>query len=418
MHTEINTIAKQRASRGIVGNMSQILVRLLGAAVLFTTSLACAGAEPVVENKLAVAGGVITSGDCEAFGRQLAEDFNAGNFEAFFGRLNTAAFTKLVFEGFELSEKERLEHEQRITKSVVEGLTEKFQQFKKAKYLRTQEVEGEKRVLLRLTAENFAITYVAFFVERNEAGNVCWTDAFGYATAESISDGLRRFLLFVTQGKLTHPRNLAEAAIYSNGRQFVQKLTRMQKLFEKGEYNSAVRMFDQLPDELRTAKFVLSQRVQAAQKLGEEAYIKAIEAWEEAYAGDPSLNLIAIDGHLLRKNYPDVVRCITALENQLKGTDGRLCFIKAYALEQDHQAESARVAAVAGVKTEPDMSENYTVLMKLSLDEGDFPAAVRILQSIEKNMPDEDPKRMIPKARDTDAFLKSDELRAWMKARL
>lgn len=388
------------------------------AVAVFMVAFTFAGAELVEDTKVAGSVSKPSPGEYESLGKQLADDFNAGNLDAFFGRMDRAGFLNLIFEGFEIPERERQEFEREFAKTVVLKLTEKIQQFKQAKFLRLQEVDGRPRVLLRLTASDFAITYLAFYVGKNEAGKIGWVDAFGYTTAETIGDGLRRYLLFVSKGRLTTPRNLAEAALCSNGRQFVQKTIRVQKLFENGQYEAAVRASEQLPDELRTAKFLLGLRLEAAQKLGEDVYLKAIEAWEEAHPGDPSLNLIAVDGHILRKSYGEAVRCLDTLTNQLKGADGRLCFIKAYVLDKDRMMVAARHAAEEGVKVEPDMPENYTALLKFALEAGEFKEAVDVLEAVEKNLPDTDPKRLIPETDKSEEFMKSAEFQAWFKKRL
>ncbi len=387
---------------------------MLSAAVFFTAALSFAQTEPSENTQPSE----VTLDDCEGFGKRLAEYLDTGKQEAVFDEMDQIGYIARSLEGFEITPVKRQEFEQAYLKKLIGKLTEEFREFNHARYLRTQVETGEKRVLIRLTAKNHATSYVSFRVIKTPDKHVRWIDLFGYANGESICDASRRYLFTLTQGRLSKPRNLAEAAVFSNGQHFMQRLTAAEKLFNKGQFETALKSISQLPDELRNARFVFAIRLRAAQSISDEEQLKTIEAWEEAYPGDPSLNLISLDAHIIRKNYPEAVRCIDALAIQLKGTDGRLCYLKAYILDKDKMPSAARAAAEEGIATEPDMTDNYTALLKFALDERDFAAAVRVLMLVEKNMPDTDPKRLIPEFEAPEEFFKSSEFTSWFKKRL
>lgn len=360
----------------------------------------------------------VTATECEALAKRMTEKFNAGRTVGIFEEMDQRIFVDRALRGFEIGADQKRSFEEEFLGGLIERMVGSLNEFDSAKMIRITVDDGVSRVLMRFSDKEQGLAYLLFTVCKSADGEIRWADVYSYYLAESICESSRRFLMALTKGRLSDPRNALEASVLSNGQFHLERIDRIEAFFAKKEYDRALRAIDKLPDELRTSKNILAMRLRAAQEVSEEEQLKAIEAWEDAHPGDASLHLIAIDGHIVLKKYDEAVRCVDALTKELKGTDGKLCAIKAYLLDAARSRSAAKSAAEEGVRVEPEYEENYIALLKFAIESQEYSDAVRILKQIEQNLPDKNPNLLLPASEFTKDFCRSSEYRAWARKRM
>ncbi|MFL5345647.1 MAG: tetratricopeptide repeat protein [Hyalangium sp.] len=240
---------------------------------------------------------------------------------------------------------------------------------------------GLTRALFRASSDA-GLNYIDLDLERDPKGAVVIVDIYPYIAGEYVSESARHMYLAaladVQQGMLDKLMGKEQEFIKN-----MPKMQQMQRLLMEKKYQAVLDTFEQLPASMRQQKPVLLVEMTAAEKVSEAEYKRAIATFEKAFPGDPSLDLVSIDGHLLRKDYPAVMSTIDRLDSRVK--DPYLKFLRASVMLDKKDLPAAKKYLDEAVHADPHLTQAWFALIGLSLQEKNYAETSRLLTAIERD---------------------------------
>jgi tetratricopeptide (TPR) repeat protein len=270
---------------------------------------------------------------------------------------------------------------------------------------------GTPHALYRVISQA-GINYLDFELAKNAQGKVVIVDIYPHISGELFSETLRRtYLMAAAEAGLSLMDKLMgkEQEFLKN----LPKLLAMQRLTQERKPAEVVKTFGELPASLRQNKLFLLLRLNAASSLEESEYQKAIEDCEKAFPNDPSLALISIDGHMLRKDYAGVMKSIDRLDQRVK--DPYLHYLRGSVMLEKGDGKEARRFFQAAIDAEPTLVSPYWVLIGLSLQDKKYKDTARYLTAIERDAGVE--LGALTDLEQYAGFVKSPEYKTWNKQR-
>ncbi|AKJ01822.1 hypothetical protein ATI61_103537 [Archangium gephyra] len=278
--------------------------------------------------------------------------------------------------------------------------------------LRLRMEGGAPHALYRVMTSQGGVNYLDLELAKNAEDQVVIADFYPYITGEPFSETMRRMYL---QAAKEAGYNLVDK-LMGKEQDFLKnasKLQDMQRLVQEKKFAEVVKTFDALPASLRQNKPFLLLRLTSASQLDEAAYQKAIQDFEQAYPNDPSLDLISIDGHMMRKDYATVMKMIDRLDQRVK--DPYLQYLRGSVMLDKEDRKAAVGYFKAAVAGEPTLALAHWVLIGLSLQDKQFKDTVRYLDAIERDARVE--LSNLEEVEQYQGFVKSPEYKAWKKKR-
>lgn len=402
----VNPIPFQSESRRWLSR--SIATLTLGIGLLTPTFAADA---PPVALPAAPAAAALTDAECAEFGRQIAQWINDRDAAQVVRRLDQFAFLDRVTNGLGMSAADERDFRAGMLSSIGAGLTTQLSEMQQARFLRIQQVAGEKRALLRMIPARGGVVYMAFICHRRDAGPVVWSDAFNYALGENVGAAIRRLAMNIMAGV---PTGLSRLTGTPTGMAaHLPKFQQMTAAMQRGDFQAVWDISETIPADVRTDNVVLMLRLQAAQRLEEAKYLAVIGEWEKAHPGDPTLDFVAIDGSFARKDYAGALRHAEAFNRQIGG-DAYVDFLAANILLAAGRLDEARSRARAILAGEPTLMGAYDVLISVGIKTKAYGEVVTALNDLTK--------QAVPRAGLIDAmaadetyadFRRSPEYRAW-----
>lgn len=282
------------------------------------------------------------------------------------------------------------------------------------KFLRLDKVGEEPFALFRLKNPNLGgINFHQFLLKRSEDGKVRANDLYIFATAERLSDTLRRVWLPLTVEtnknfvqRLTQPQDPLLTGLMS--------LPKLQKLVRDGQTAQALKMYRELPEEARKEKAFLLIRLAAAQRVSEEEHAEVIEDFRKYHPGDAALNFILIDGYFLKKDYESALGCIDRT-NKNVGGDSCLLAMRANVLSLLDRSDEAEKTIEEAIQMEPDLPDNYFNGIEISLKTMNYNQTLKYITALESNFDVQfDDLKKIPVY---SGFVKSPQYEKWIESK-
>jgi tetratricopeptide (TPR) repeat protein len=278
--------------------------------------------------------------------------------------------------------------------------------------LRLRMEGGAPHALYRVMTSQGGVNYLDLELARNAEDQVVIADFYPYITGEPFSETMRRMYL---QAAKEAGYNLVDK-LMGKEQDFLKnasKLQEMQRQVQEKKFAEVVKTFDALPASLRQNKPFLLLRLTSASQLDEAAYQKAIQDFEQAYPNDPSLDLISIDGHMMRKDYATVMKMIDRLDQRVK--DPYLQYLRGSVMLDKGDRKAALGHFKAALAGEPTLALAHWVLIGLSLQDKQFKDTARYLDAIERDTSVE--LGDLEEVEQYEGFVKSPEYKAWKKKR-
>ncbi|MCY1080506.1 hypothetical protein [Archangium lansingense] len=271
---------------------------------------------------------------------------------------------------------------------------------------------GAPHALYRVVSSQGGVNYLDMELAKNADGQVVIVDFYPYITGEVFSETMRRMFL---QAAKEAGYNLMDK-LMGKEQEFLKnasKLQEMQQLTQEKKFAEVVKLYNELPQSLRQNKPFLLLRFSASSQLEEAEYQKAIQDFEKAYPNDPCLDLISIDGHMLRKDYATVMKMIDRLDQRVK--DPYLQYLRGSVMLDKGDRKTALGYFKAAVTAEPSLAMAHWVLIGLSLQDKQYKDTARYLDALERDT-------SVELADLTDleqyaGFVKSPEYKPWKKKR-
>ena len=240
--------------------------------------------------------------------------------------------------------------------------------------LRIRAVEGRTFVLFRLASPD-TLNYHDYEVARGGDGPVVVRDIYIYYAGEHLSEGLRRgYLQSLAVGGASTPPG-GDAAL--------RGVLRMYALYRSGRPEEALAAWSQIPIVVREEKTLHLQRVRIAAEVGGAAYAEALRDFESAHPGDPSLDLISIDGLLLAGRHDAALQRVERLQRSLGG-DPYLHLVRARILLAAGEPGRAERFAARAVRQDATLADAYWMLVRLTLEAGRFRRTAAYLSEIDE----------------------------------
>lgn len=282
------------------------------------------------------------------------------------------------------------------------------------KFLRLDQTGDEPFALFRLKNPNQGgVNYHQYLLKRSEDGKVRAYDIFIFATAERLTDTLRRIWLPLTAEsnknlvqRLTQPADPLLVAL--------QSISRFQKLVREGQAEQALKLYRELPEKAQGEKAFLLLRLAAAQMVSEEEHVEAIEDFRKFHPGDAALDFLLIDGYILKKDFEKALGCIERT-NKNVGGDSCLLTMRANVLARLDRMEEAEKTIDEALKLEPDLLDNYFVAIEIALTNKNHAQTARYLTTLESDFGLQfDDLKKIPVYAD---FVKSPQYEKWIESK-
>ncbi|MBX7113232.1 MAG: hypothetical protein K1X64_02775 [Myxococcaceae bacterium] len=275
--------------------------------------------------------------------------------------------------------------------------------------MRIHEEGGQTRLLYRLLMPTGGLSY--FDLVTTPAGKV--VDAYIFTSGELLSETIRRLYLQTaaeaSQGLFDKLKGKEQLFLKN-----LPTLTAMQNANNDKQPAKALELYKGLPEPLRRDRLFLVARLQAAQAVSDDEYLKAIDELRAAFGNDPASDLMAIDGFFLKKKYDLAIEAINRL-NTAVGGDAYLVFMRGSMLSATGKGADAKTTFIEASKMEPSLTEPYWALVEMSLNDKKFNETTQWLLAIERetNTRLKDLKNEPTYA----AFVKSPHYKKWLAVR-
>jgi len=246
--------------------------------------------------------------------------------------------------------------------------------------LRLRRVDGRQRAVFRMKGDT-GFNYHEYIFSTG-TDELRAQDLYVYMTGELMSQTLRRNAMNGFAGSKGFV-----AKLLGTDREYLKNMDKMKAMKEhldRGEFQEGLAVYAKLPKSLRSEKTYLIARLQLASGSGDnDAYVKAIEDFEKSHPGDPALDLLSIDGFLLKKDYARALASIDRLDERVGG-DPYLDVIRANVHIEAGDPAKARECARRALKKDPRIDDALWSLVTLSLHEKDWKETVALLGRLEK----------------------------------
>lgn len=408
--------------------------RLLRLVAILCLLLAGCGGNPASEPsasavrrtalKPVVAGGAIalpavTEEECVAFAESLEAAVLAGDSGGFHAAVDWDAILDEVTKDIEADTTQGRGFEKGFRSTLSQnGLGSQIVGVVQAggsyTFIRAHEEDGQFRALFRLVhPESAGVNYHDMPLHRTAGGSIKAADIYILLSGEFLSQTIRRTYVMAVS---SNPGGLLGrlAGWESDFARHVNDCQKMNEAVQAGRGSEALGIYRKLPASLKRDKNVLLVRLRAAQQSGDDEYASAIGAFRRCHPQDPCIDFLSIDGHILRKEYPQALEAVARAEKSV-GHDAYFDVLRAsiHLLAGEHDA--ARECAERAAAEEPTLIDARWMLVTVSLQEERFEETARLLDRIAWEFGVEfSDLTTVP---DYAGFVKSPEYAAWLKAR-
>lgn len=269
------------------------------------------------------------------------------------------------------------------TKGITIRISEELNGGGGYRLLRVFEQDGERRAMVRLLPATGGFNYHNYRLER-DGEDLKLTEVYIAVTGETFAETLRRnFLPLIGQWKQDRgdeELNAKDEAFLRNFR----RLEQINNLTRRGDPQGAERIYQSLPEELRTSKTVMISRIMYALDLGEDVYREAIDEFRELYPNDPAVDMMSIDGYVLRRQFDKALKAIDRIEKTV-GDDPHLDSIRSGLYFEQGDLKQAKKYANLAIAAEPELLPAYWQLVSISLEDKDYDSTLDLLKTIEKD---------------------------------
>ncbi|HEY0372001.1 MAG TPA: tetratricopeptide repeat protein [Thermoanaerobaculia bacterium] len=187
----------------------------------------------------------------------------------------------------------------------------------KVSVLRVRGDDGGRSVLLRVLMPGGGVGYHELLLTKGSDSTVRAADVYLYATGEYFSDTMKRMYKFAEASEPSFMERLKRKK--NPVLRMAQMYKEMGEAVGSGRHAQAVMLFKQMPPELRKEKSILVAYVTASANVDNDQYQKAIEELRAAYPNEPGMDLMLIDGYILRERYDDAIAAVNRLDKDLNG---------------------------------------------------------------------------------------------------
>jgi thioredoxin-like negative regulator of GroEL len=191
-----------------------------------------------------------------------------------------------------------------------------------------------------------------------------------------------------------------------------EEFRQMPILLNAGKPKEAVEIYDSLPTQMKTEKTVMLLYVLAAERIDDATYTDAIDRFRQQHPDDPCLDMVSIDGYVLRAQYDEALRAVDRVDEAVGG-DPYMNVVRANIHRMQGDLTTSAALAQQAMDQDPKLVDAYWALLTVSLEENEFGETANWLTTIREKFDIEfNDIRGIP---DYAEFLESPEYAEWSK---
>ncbi len=325
----------------------------------------------------------------EALGEKLARSIAEQDSEAFLTTFDHDAFARRIVQGMKKSE-------------FLDGFLNGFTEAVEAKpggiasgflgqdyrFLRIRPYDGEHRIICRLL-DGSGLNYHAYACVRDGSGTLRAVNFYNFATGENLSETLRRMLLPTIKQEMHRSKSVIHRAFSKKEETFMQhqdKIMRLAAHLEAREAEKGIAIYEQLPKSLREEKAIMSMhlRMLAIRTEDEDRYLKALEDYERLFPGDPSLTLMLLDFHYLKKDYENVRKAVQTLSAEVGGDDYLDTFLAGVLIVAGRHEEALKLAEAA-LSNDPTLEDAHWNAITAASNLDDYDSIARHLKTLRQD---------------------------------
>jgi tetratricopeptide (TPR) repeat protein len=273
------------------------------------------------------------------------------------------------------------------------------------KLLKVHEEGKTTRALYRVLSED-GVNYIDFVLGKTSAdAPVRAHDYYIYMTGELMTETFRDLI-----GTMASPAE--RNSVFATS----QAMQRARDMLMQQRYAEAKSELDSLSPALKKQKSIMLLQVQAAMHLDEATYEASITAFEKSFPDSPALDLVSIDGFVMREQWDDAMAAVERLDKRVGG-DTYLMFLRANLFAAAKKYEKAKQSAEKALADEPTLVDAMWTLLTVALETQSFAEAAALLKRLETEFEVEmDPGVMAVEPLYAE-FLQSDEYKTWLAGR-
>jgi predicted negative regulator of RcsB-dependent stress response len=300
-----------------------------------------------------------------------------------------------------------------VNQTLGKQLADSVKEGGSVKLLRVRDEKGGGRALFRVLGGS-GVNYLDLHLEKGAGGKVKVVDGYVFISGETLSQSVRRFyLMAVAEADLSILDRLAgkEQEFLKN----VPAMKEMQKAQGEKRYGDVIAAYEKLPPNLKKERMFLLPRFAAAAAMNDEKqYARAIDDFEKALPGDPALDLVSIDGHVLRKEWDKAIQRIDSLDSRVH--DPFLEFLRGSMLLQKGDTAGAKARFGAAIQGDPTLQQPYFAAMEVAMKEKDWTSTADLLTAVERDAGVK--LANLEQVDEFSGFVKSKAYKAWKAGRV
>jgi hypothetical protein len=356
---------------------------------------------------------------CRQFAMTLEQAVRAGDAAAYQAPIDIDAILAAATRGVEGAEKSKRGFAKGVKQTFHaqndfgRRVVEAVQGGGSYRLLRVHDKGAEKLALFRMVLAGGGVNYHDMTLALGPDGKVRAADVYVFLTAEKLSETLRRsFLPLAAEESKSLLAKLtgAESDFIKN----IDKFGRIPEAIAAGRYREALDIYYQLPPSLRKDKSFLLLRLQAAMHAGDQAYLAAIRDFRAYHPHDPCVDIISIDKFILGKQYREASQAIDRLDAAVGG-DPYLNVIRGNLHLLQNETGPAKAFAEKTLKADDTLIDAHWLLVSAALQERAFGEVTRFLRRIDEKFDVEFfDLETVPEYAE---YVKSPEYQDWLKSR-
>ena len=200
-------------------------------------------------------------------------------------------------------------------------------------------------------------------------------DIYIYLNGESLSATLKNVY---AQLKDEFKRSADESATW------IGKMPEIRTLITAGKHNEALEIYNRMPDRIKKGRMFQVMHMEICSGLTSEEYTRAIAEYQTLYPNEPNMQLLMIDGYVLRKDYEKALGAVEELDKMID-KDPLLDFHRAmcYTLLKNEPKRLEYLERL--VKNLPDFEEGVLELIADYLESNEYEKAKPLIVKFKNN---------------------------------
>ena len=316
-------------------------------------------------------------------GQGFAEALNARDSASAIQWIDQAHFayivSKAVFD--DTQNKMRKDFEQGIRKGMRERTLLAWmhaldQTNGRVDYLRTIQVNGKRRALLRFDYGDAGVNYLELLIDTKREKIY---DIFPHTSGELMSESV----IAVSALSLPDSNNLIQRllGVRQPNKAVLNNFSKVSAAAQKGDFVGAYNALLALPPELQKSRVVSVLRLTYASQIGGETHDKELDKVARDFGHEPELGLMLFDYYFDKRQFDLALDAIARLEKRI-GKDSVMAVLKSVVYREHGKPEQALAAAREAISLEPEREANHWALVTCLLQQRSFDEVAITLNDI------------------------------------